>query len=291
MKLLSPAKINLALEVLGRREDGYHDLLTLFQSISLADEIELVERKDGGLQLAGDEPSISWGEDNLIFQAVLKMKQRAVNSPGVEIKVRKRIPPGAGLGGGSSNAAVVLMALNQLWQVGLTRQELIKIGQELGADVPYFFHGGLCLGQGRGDLLQPLPDLEERAILLVLPPWGIATRWVFEQLPPTLTSSSKVSKINQFLKDNNLTLLVNELEGPVFARYPRLRKIKEVLKEREAELSLMSGSGSALYGMFKERNKAVEFGQEIEGSFPEVKVTIVKTLSRSQYWEAIGLGV
>jgi|Deesub1362A_J573_1020465.scaffolds.fasta_scaffold00101_27 4-diphosphocytidyl-2-C-methyl-D-erythritol kinase len=291
MRLLALAKINLGLEVLGQRRDGYHELRTLFQSISLADEIEITERTDGRIYVSGDDPSISWGEDNLIFQAALKMQKMSTSTRGVEVRVKKRIPPGSGLGGGSSDAAVILMALNLLWKLRLPLEELTRIGQQLGADVPYFFHGGLCLGEGRGDFLQPLPDMAERAVLLVLPRWTISTRWVFQHLVVTLTSAAKVSKINQFLKDNNLAVLANELEETVFSRYPQLRKIKEAISETEAELSSMSGSGSVIYGLFRDKKTAAEVGQKIGQSFPEVTVKVVRTVNRFHYWQIVGVGV
>jgi len=291
MKIFALAKINLGLEVIRRRDDGYHELRTLFQSLSLADELEFFPRNDDLIRLSGNKKSVSWGNDNLIYQAALALKRAKPGTYGVEIKVRKNIPPGYGLGGGSSNAAVTLLFLNQLWKLGLAPGELVEIGRQLGADVPFFFHGGFCLGEGRGDLIQPQPEKWKWAVLVVLPPFSLSTRWVFQQARLSLTSKPKVSKINQFLKSGCLAALENELEEVVFSRFPRLREIKEALKDQKAELSLMSGSGSALYGLFATSQQAEEAGREISRLFPEVEFRVCQTVKRSQYWTTIGVGV
>lgn len=291
MKIYALAKINLGLEIVGRRKDGYHELRTLFQALSLADELEFVLRNDGLIKLSGDKSSLSWGKDNLIYQAALALKKTKPGASGVEIKVRKNIPPGYGLGGGSSNAAVTLILLNQLWQLGLSRPELTRIGRQLGADVPFFFYGGLCLGEGRGDLIKPLPDLNNWFVLLVFPPFSLSTRWVFQHQALPLTSKAKVSKIKQFLKSGRFDVLENELENVVFSRFPQLREIKEAIKTRQAQLSLMTGSGSAVFGLFLDKQEAEEAGREITRLFPGVTVRICHTVKQSQYWAKVRLGV
>ena len=160
MKIESFAKINLGLEVVQRRPDGFHEVRTLFQSVGLRDTLEFLSIPGGGIELTGSDSSISWAEDNLIHRAaVLLVRRHAPKKGGIAIRVVKNIPPGRGLGGGSSNAAMTLWALNRLWGLGLARRELMALGAELGSDVPYFLEGGLCLGTGRGEEIQPLEDL------------------------------------------------------------------------------------------------------------------------------------
>ncbi|MFQ6108939.1 MAG: 4-(cytidine 5'-diphospho)-2-C-methyl-D-erythritol kinase [Candidatus Aminicenantales bacterium] len=160
MKIRSYAKINLGLEILRKREDGYHEIKTLFQSIDFYDVLELSNLHTEGILLKGNDPSVCWDKNNLIHKAVALLRERCGLSRGVAIHVDKRIPPGRGLGGGSSNAAMTLYALNKMWELGLNKKELMTLGQELGADVPFFLEGGLCLGEARGDIVTPLPDIK-----------------------------------------------------------------------------------------------------------------------------------
>ena len=176
MKVESFAKINLGLEVIRKRPDGFHEIRTLLQSIGLRDTLELTPLSGGGIELTGSDPNISWAEDNLIHRAAaLLLRSHAPGNEGIAIRVVKNIPAGKGLGGGSSNAAMTLWALDKLWGLGLPGQELMSLGAELGSDVPYFLEGGLCLGTGRGEKIQPQPDLATGHVLLVLPRLAVST--------------------------------------------------------------------------------------------------------------------
>jgi 4-diphosphocytidyl-2-C-methyl-D-erythritol kinase len=175
MRIKSFAKINLGLEVIGKREDGFHEVRTLLQAVDFYDVLEFRSASDDGILLEGDDPTLSWGEDNLIFRAALLLKKKFRVSKGVEIHVTKTIPPGKGLGGGSSNAAMTLYMLNKHWGLGLEKKVLMDFGKELGADVPFFLEGGLCLGTGRGDDIVPVPDLDSVFCLLVFPEFSIST--------------------------------------------------------------------------------------------------------------------
>ena len=159
MTVRSFAKINLGLEIVGKRPDGYHDIRTLFQTISLADEIDFGPAPDGVLELSGDDPAVAWDRTNLVHRAARLLQGGAGTAKGAKIAVRKSVPAGRGLGGGSSNAATTLLALNGLWSLGLGAGELARLARGLGADVPFFLKGGLCLGEEIGDRLTPLPDL------------------------------------------------------------------------------------------------------------------------------------
>ncbi len=288
MRISSFAKINLGLEVLRKREDNYHELRTLFQTIDFYDVLEFHPFKVNRILLKGDDQTISWDESNLIFKAAALLKKQFGVSEGVEILVTKKIPPGKGLGGGSSNTAVTLYALNKIWGLGLEKKTLMDLGGELGADVPFFLEGGLCLGSGRGDEIVALPDLPSFFCLLVLPPFSIATSFIFSEFQLSLTSSDKGSKIIQFLDTKELNLLENKLEETIFCFYPQLKSIKSLLRSQGAELTLVTGTGAAVFGLFLEKGKAERALEVMKGRYESV---LVETLSREQYRKTLETGV
>ncbi len=288
MRIKSFAKINLGLEVIGKRKDGYHEVRTLLQAVDYFDVLELRSTPDNRITLHGDDPALSWGEDNLIFRAALLLKKNFRVSKGVEIRVTKTIPHGKGLGGGSSNAAMTLYALNKHWGLGVEKKALMEFGKELGADVPFFLEGGLCLGTGRGDDIVPVPDLDPLPCLLVFPEFSISTFSIYGQFQLPLTSHSKDSKIIKFLDNRELGSLENELEETVFRPHPQLKVIKNLFRNHGAELSLVSGTGSAVFGLFSDKGKAEQVLEELGKSYPSL---LVETLSRERYQEIIKLGV
>ncbi|MBN2199998.1 MAG: 4-(cytidine 5'-diphospho)-2-C-methyl-D-erythritol kinase [Candidatus Aminicenantes bacterium] len=296
MKIKSFAKINFGLEVLGRRPDGYHDIRTLFQSVSLHDELFFFPDRSGRILVRGDAPDIPWDESNLIHRAARALRVAFPGAEGVRIEVRKRVPAGKGLGGGSANAAMALLVLNRLWGLGLDRAALTEIGRGLGADVPYFFEGGLCLGEDRGDRISPLEDLPPRPLVLVLPPFSCPTAEIYGRHRPgragaseaKLTSGREDSKIVRFFNERDLRFLENDLEATVFRFHPRLQDIKALLQSRGAELSLVTGSGSAVFGVFRERRKAEDARKEAERLFPAV---LAETVPRERYGREIRAGV
>jgi 4-diphosphocytidyl-2-C-methyl-D-erythritol kinase len=282
----SPAKINLGIEVLGKRDDGYHEIRTLFQAIDLRDELEFRRLDRGEIRLRGNDEGIPWDETNLIFRAARALQKISGVAGGADIRVIKNIPRGSGLGGGSSNAALTLLALNELWELGLGRSELQTLASRLGADVAYFLEGGLCLGEGRGEIVTPLPDLPGLFCVLVLPAFPILTADIYARL--ILTSPAKDSKIGEFLARRDFGLLENTLEATVFSLYPRLKTIKSSFLQREAVLSLVSGTGSAVFGLFLDRERASRARAEIGRT---EKTLLVKTLSRAGYWKRTRAGV
>ena len=288
MRIRSFAKINLGLEVIRKRDDGYHEVKTLLQTINFYDVLEFSLPLQDRILLKGDDQTISWGKDNLIFKAVLLLKENFRITQGIKIDVTKTIPPGKGLGGGSSNAAMTLYALNECWALGLKKKTLMDFGAELGADVPFFLEGGLCLGTAKGDKITPVADIPSTSCLLVLPELSISTASIYEQLQFSLTSPSKDSRIIKFLDCRELGFLENELEETVFRLHPQLRTIKSLFQRYGAELSLVSGTGSSLFGLFSEREKAENALCEIEKSFPAL---LVETLSRERYQKNIKPGV
>lgn len=287
-RIKSFAKINLGLEIKGKREDGYHDIRTLFQTIGFFDVLEFKPIEGEEILLEGEEGEVSWDEDNIIFKAARLLKDSFHIAQGIEIKVEKNIPPGKGLGGGSSNAAMTLYALNEIWRVGLQKQDLVELGKSLGADVPFFLQGGLCLGLERGDKLVPLPDLESLPCILVLPPFSISTPSVYGRVPLSLTSKDKDSKIIRFLENRKFGLLENSLEEIIFGSYPRLKIIKSLFQTQGSELSLVSGTGSAVFGLFTEKSQAEEAVEEFERKHSVLRL---ETLPRERYWQSLKIGV
>lgn len=288
MKLKSFAKINLGLEVLGKRPDGYHEIRTLFQAVDFHDLLDFAPLDSGSIQVEGDDPSVPWDERNLIHKAALLLRERAGAGAGVRIRVSKRVPAGAGLGGGSSNAAVTLHGLNLLWGLGLDKKALADLAGRLGSDVTYFLEGGLCLGQGRGEAISPLDDLPRMFGVIVLPPVVSLTAEVYRLYRPVLTSEDKDSKISRFLQSREVGSLENSLERTVFRLYPQLQDIKRFFQSRGAVLSLVSGSGSAVFGLFGSRDEAERGWTEAQKRHPSV---LVETLSRDEYGKGMSAGV
>jgi 4-diphosphocytidyl-2-C-methyl-D-erythritol kinase len=288
MKLYSYAKINLGLEVLEKRKDDYHEVRTLLQTIDLYDVLEFRLIPAPEILLKGDDQRIPWDERNLIYKAARLLIDNHDVSTGVEVRVHKHIPPGKGLGGGSSNAAMTLYALNRLWELNLGKRTLMEVGKKLGADVPYFLEGGLCLGLGRGDEIEPIEDLPSCFCVLVLPETTIFTATVYSQFRSSLTSNTKDSKIIKFLESRRLHLLENSLEETVFRSYPQIKAIKSLFQRSEPELSLMSGSGAAVFGLYLEERKAREALRELSKVHPSL---LVETLPRERYWSRLHAGV
>jgi len=257
VKIDARAKINLGLEVVRKRPDGYHDIRTLFQEIGLADLLEIEAALGPEIRIEGDDPSVPWDETNLVHRAARALQERVGPEQGAVLRLAKKIPAGGGLGGGSSDAAAALTGLNAVWKAGLTRDELAVLGRGLGADVPYFLHGGLCLGEERGDRLTELADLPPLFVVLALPPFPVPTALIYRSLPPdALTSDENDSKITRFLQTGELGSLENRLEETIFRLFPELQVYPAQFRKNGAELSLVTGSGSAVFGLFRDRGGA-----------------------------------
>jgi 4-diphosphocytidyl-2-C-methyl-D-erythritol kinase len=324
MRIRSFAKINLGIEVLGTMPDGYHDILTLFQSINLADVLDISELPGEEVAVSGDDPEIPWDGTNLVHKAAVLLKEEAGCPKGARIAVAKSIPAGRGLGGGSSNAAAALVGLNVLWGLGLGRRDLARLGGRLGADVPYFLDGGLCLGEGRGDRLTPLPDLPATPVLLAFPPFSVATAGIYAAWRPSwthsltpnpafhggderrssgstpsnsrpssrgvegLTSEDKPSRIRRFLENRDLGLLENRLEETIFRFHPQLEEYQRFFRSRGATASLVSGTGSAVFGLFAEKAAAIEARRLLR---ERVRTALVETLPAEEYARRLRAGV
>jgi len=286
ISLRSFAKINLALKVKGLRADGYHEILTIYQAISLYDIIQLEEQLSG-IEIKTDCQELPTDSRNLVYRACCRLQESFDIARGVKVRIDKRIPLGSGLGGGSSNAAVTLIGLTQLWALPQNKGHIYQIAQELGADVPYFLIGGSCLGMGRGDELYPLADLPRWWVVLVISPFSLSTSEVYQRANLVLTKAENNSSIKSFYLMENETerFMFNDLEEVVLPDYPTLRKIKEELKELGAMGSLMSGSGPTVYGLFKEDKRAKRAQQNLIAR--GYKTLLVRTLTRQDYHKGV----
>ncbi|HEX8838490.1 MAG TPA: 4-(cytidine 5'-diphospho)-2-C-methyl-D-erythritol kinase [Candidatus Acidoferrum sp.] len=283
------AKINLRLDILGKRADGYHELRTIFQTISLHDELRLRTSPRPGIMLTihgnatlAAEPI----EKNLAYRAVDAVRRELKIPGGVEIELRKRIPAGGGLGGGSSDAGAAMFGYLQLAQKKLATAEMLEIAASLGADVPFFLFGGRALGVNRGDEIYPLQDIPTLPVLVVVPqeirvPTADAFRWVHAK-PLGLTKPARNSKLLRFCAlswSARGSGLANDFEGPVFRRHPRLDRIKRVLLQRGATEASLAGSGSAVFGIFPSPAMA----RRAAVRFPHDQTFVCETLSRERY--------
>jgi len=266
LRLPSFAKINLGLEVLGTREDGYHELRTLFQSIDLADEIVLRPRPSGaGVTVACPHPLVPQDETNLAARAAEALRRFGRVEAGVHIEIQKRIPVGGGLGGGSSNAAAVLRGLDALWRLGLGPDGLHGLARKLGADVPYFLVGGTALGLARGDEVYPLRRQFQAHVVLVDAGLPVSTGAVFRRVDQSLTPRGNSNSIFYFVsrdleEKQDLRLLTNDLEQAALDEAPALKeraeRIRGVLVQAGAGLAALSGSGSTYFGLFSDARGA-----------------------------------
>ncbi len=252
------AKINLDLRVLGKRPDGYHELRTVFQTISLADRIEIAFTPGRRTEIVLDDPLNI--PDNLVTRAARGAMEAMRVAGRVEIRLVKRIPMGAGLGGGSSDAAAVLLALPALAGGEIALPRLITLAQELGSDVPFFLMGGAAVGIGRGTELFPLPDGPALPGLLIAPGVHISTAEAYAGLTRRLTTESQENKIidfqSRFWGEGCAGLGINDFETIVFEQHPELGALKKRLIRSGASRAMMTGSGSALFGLFRTRDQA-----------------------------------
>ncbi|HEX6436777.1 MAG TPA: 4-(cytidine 5'-diphospho)-2-C-methyl-D-erythritol kinase [Candidatus Binatia bacterium] len=263
VKIRAPAKINLGLRVVGKRADGYHLLDTIMVPVSLYDEIHLTKMGEGRgssstLTVTCDNPTLPTDEGNIVFRAAhLIIKEKLIREP-VAIHIKKRIPIGAGLGGGSSDAAATLMAMNSLFRLNYSPRQLKKRAYRLGADVPFFIDRRPARARGIGERLTPIKSLAWKWAVIVYPGFPVATSWVYRNLEPKLTKAMANTSIISPLRKSfdQQRLLVNDLESVTVARYPRIRFLKEKLIAEGAAGALMSGSGSAVFGLFDSRGNA-----------------------------------
>ena len=256
IKIAAPAKINLFLEILGKRQDGYHEIETVMQEVSLFDYVYL-ENNDKGIEFTCSNPKLSAGEDNLVVKAVRLLQTESKINRGVRIHLDKRIPIGAGLGGGSSDAVATLIGLNKLWQTGYDEKQLMLLAGKLGSDTPFFVVGNTAICKGRGEIITPYPINVSYNYIIIYPRFEVSNATVYKNFKFSLTKNLK--DVNFFLTqvasgdpEKLGANLHNRLEDVVFRLYPALEKIKKMFSELNFCGVLLSGSGSSLYCLCKE---------------------------------------
>ncbi len=273
----APAKLNLTLEVLGQRPDGYHEIRSVFLAVSLADELRFAPRGDGRIVLDCNDPHLPVDEHNLVVKAALLLRTTSglPAATGASITVRKNIPVGAGLGGGSSDAAASLLALNRLWDAGASPDELARMGADVGSDVPFFILARSALVSGRGELIAPAAFPRPYHFVLVYPGFPVSTAWAYRALRLELTKRPEYSKmlLSRCLAgappDEIAGLLHNDFEPTVAARHPNVARAKQDLLRAGACGALMSGSGSAVFGIFPDRVSSLGALEAVRPSWPE----------------------
>ena len=278
-----PAKINLGLRVLGRRTDGYHEIVTLFQAIDLWDTLEAVHAPE--LTLTADDPALPTDDRNLALRAAKLLRRRApaTAGQGAALHLTKRIPAGGGLGGGSSDAAGSLVLLSRLWGLSLTAEDLCAMAAEIGSDVPFFLSGGTAAGFGRGERLESLAPIPERPLVLGFPPFALSTAEVYRALRAPLTPPDTGVTVSRlfvnFAERNDFALATNDLEAPAFAMRGELVAFRDALVSLGAEPALLSGSGSTVFGLFGAGADVAPVVSRLGGTFPGWTLQVSRTVA------------
>ena len=286
LTLPSFAKVNLHLRVLGKRGDGYHDIFTIFQTISLHDTVSFDLADE--LSLECDDPDVPTDGSNLILRAGERLRDSFGISRGARIRLKKRIPMGGGLGGGSSNALVALVGLSRLWEIDAEQHKLKLIGAELGSDVPFFFEGGTAAGMGRGTEIEPLPDFLAEYMLIVTPSIHVSTTSAYAGLRAESLTNEESNRILRVCRSEAKSVdflrsaATNDFEATVFAEHPEVRRVRQSLIELGASRAMMSGSGASVFAIFDkdETRRAALKALDDEVNWRKFAVAAV---SRDQY--------
>jgi 4-diphosphocytidyl-2-C-methyl-D-erythritol kinase len=284
VRAITRAKVNLSLDVIRRRRDGFHEIETILQSISLADELKIDWTSDGRVELTCSDPTIPTDDNNLCCRAVALMRRHTVESLGARIHIQKNIPAGAGLGGGSSNAAGVILAVNRAFGLRLPNGELEGLAAELGSDIPFMLHGGTMLGRGRGEKLTRLDAMKGGFFVIVKPPVSVSTAWAYEHLNLALTKHrprTNLKAVNAVLARFPAVSASfrNALEDVVCPAYPVVSGVLDELLSTQPCFASMSGSGSALYAIYDSEAKAVETAERF--SVREFYSSVAKPAKRA----------
>ena len=262
--VFAPAKINMILRILDRRPDGFHNLWSIMQTVALQDEVQIrlrAGRQD--IQLRCDATQLAADQSNLVYRAAAEVLARAQQSIGLDIELRKRIPMGAGLGGGSSDAAATIIGLNRLLQLEWSPTQMAEAGQLIGSDVPFFLFAPSAFVAGRGETVRPVVVEGMRWVVLVNPGFGVNTKWAYQELAATRAAVTPLSLVQRELDRQSrvtwtqlIAAAENDFEAPVFAAYGKLREIKRSLQAHGAEIALLSGSGATVFGVFGDEARA-----------------------------------
>ncbi len=259
------AKVNLGLKVLGRRADGYHDILSIFQTVDLCDRLIFEPAARGATEILCDDPGIPTGRENLVFQAVEALREATGTENGIRVVLEKRIPAGAGLGGGSSDAAAALRVLDGMWGLRLSGARLKGLAGDLGSDVPFFLRRGTAVVTGRGERLRYIPWQADFHYVLVHPGFQVSSGWAYRNLKIALTEASRYVNLLGSVQENGevcadvlFTCLENDFLPLLKATHPEVDAILSALEASGASACSLSGSGSTLYGVFREGKQAAE---------------------------------
>lgn len=276
----APAKINLSLDILRKRDDGYHDVEMIMTTIDLYDRIELEELKQNEIMVSLESKFVPSDERNLAYKAAYIFKQKYNIEAGVHIKIDKRIPVSAGLGGGSSNAAAVLRGLNKMWSLNVSIEELAQLGLQIGSDVPFCVMNTTALVKGRGEIIEKLPAPPSCWVVLAKPNIGVSTKTIFQRVIVEELSHPNTYEVIQALNEQDLVSLCkhsgNALEKITTTLYPEVQRIKEKMEEGGAPNVIMSGSGPTVYSLMKQEGKAQRIYNGLRGFCNEVyKVRLI----------------
>jgi len=271
--LKAPAKINLGLSILKKLSSGYHEVKFIFQQVSLFDRIYLQETKKDEIKVFCNDKNIPLNEVNTVYQAALLLRKVMKIKKGVVIKIDKKIPVAAGLGGGSSDAAQTLIGLNKIWNLGLNTQELIKFGLKIGMDVAYQLVGGTKLATHLGEKIQPLPQIPKMNLLLSNPNQAVSTKWAYTHVDYSQIGKKQLGEMIEAIKEGNIKKIAKNLHNdfefwvPNFC--PAVLKIKKLMLENGALGALMSGSGPTVFGIFETKPAALKAYQVLKKDFPK----------------------
>ena len=294
ISLKAAAKINLYLEITGSRADGYHDLVMILQSIDLCDRVDIRKIGTDEIQVNCTNPEVPCDRTNLAYKAAALMQSAYPEIGGMEITIDKQIPMGAGLAGGSTNAAAVLVGIDRLWELGLTQSQICDFAAQLGSDIPFCVTGGTALATGRGEVLSPLPDLKDLIFVICKPRQiSISTPWAYQTFRSQGLLATSPAKEQNFSSQmvaaiatgNESTpkkigrLLYNDLERAVFPAYPELVALKNKLLDQECLGAMMSGSGSTIFAIAPDLERAQQIAATVKTD--DIDVWVVKSLVRS----------
>ena len=261
MGLICPSysKVNIGLKVLSQRDDGYHNIYTIFQELNFGDSLD-IEKRDCGFKIIANVDWIPTNKSNICYKAYTEIKKEFSEVKGIHIKIDKKIPIGSGLGGGSANAAALLKGIKNIYKLEVTESKLEEIGSEVGADVPFFIRGKTQLGEGIGDKLTQLPKAIIGTYLLVIPKISIRTEWAYSVIKNRLNNQNKKAKFSSFINEDysSLQIFENDFEQIVIPAYPEIGAIKSKLLNLGARFASLSGSGSTVYGVYDDEASAKE---------------------------------
>ena len=283
--LAAKAKINLTLDILGKRSDGYHEVAMIMQSVALSDQVRLSAAD--ALILETNDPRLPGDETNLAYRAAVLLQNRYGVRRGVHIWLEKQIPLAAGLAGGSSDAAAVLKGLNHFWDLSIPEEELLHLGASLGSDVPFCFYGGTALATGRGEIITPLADLPARPVVLAKLPVSVATAHVYQHYQPDAVkqhpdTESVLAAIGKGDWHGVDKCLANVLESVTIPEHPQIAQIKEIMNASGASGSLMSGSGPTVFCLTDDETAAAQIAGRVKQAFAAADVFVTRTAQRER---------